>query len=82
MGASVRPGEGFRRDPDDGLKVTAADKVRGLLATDPGMTLEQLMTATGYAERTMRGALRQLGAQDPSGPHNLKLWHLPEEAEP
>ncbi len=74
--------QGYRRDPNDGRKETAADKVRGLLATDPGMTLEQLMTATGYAERTMRGALRQLGAQDRSGPHNLKLWHLPEEAEP
>ena len=48
---------GYRRDPDDGKpKQTAAHKVSELLQVDPGMTIAQLVEASGYAERTVKDA--------------------------
>jgi hypothetical protein len=73
---------GYRRDPDDGKpKQTAADKVRELLEAEPGMTETQLVEATGNKERTVRGALTQLGAISDSGPNNTKFWRLPDQGE-
>lgn len=65
--------QGFRRDPEDGVRVTAPEKVRDLLEADPGMTSEQ--AATGYKERTVRDALRALNA---TGVGKPKRWTLPE----
>ena len=56
--------EGFRRDPNSGKdKPTTKDKIEELLTNKPGMTVEELMGATGAAERTVNGALKQLGAK-------------------
>jgi hypothetical protein len=52
--------QGFRRDPNDGRRETAVDKVRALLAEDPTLTPKQLEDASGYAERTVRKALHEL----------------------
>jgi hypothetical protein len=52
--------QGFRRDPNDGKRETAADKVGELLAEDPTLTPQQLQDVTGYAERTVRKALKTL----------------------
>jgi AAA domain len=55
--------QGFRRDPTDGEhKPTARDEVERHLRDNPGMTQAELMRATDYKERTIRDALRQLGA--------------------
>lgn len=63
-----------RRDPEDGkAKPTAAEQVRELLEADPGMTAEALRDATGYAERTVRTALREL---DAIGTGKPKRWEL------
>jgi len=51
---------GYRRDPDDGTKPTAKDAVRELLAQDPTLTVKQLETATGFAERTLRQAVKRV----------------------
>jgi hypothetical protein len=73
---------GFRRDPEDGKpKQTAEGKVRELLDAQPGMTEAQLIEASGYKERTVRGALRKLNAVGTPGPHNTKTWRLPSEQE-
>lgn len=71
--------QGFRRDPEDGkATLTAPERVREVLEADPGMTTEALMGATGYAERTVRDALRELGATAIGKP---KRWALPAEQE-
>jgi hypothetical protein len=65
---------GFRRDPEDGqVKPSAADRVSELLVADPGMSMEQLETASGYKERTVRDALKALGAVGSGKP---KRWTL------
>ena len=44
------------------------------------MSVEQLMAASGYAERTVRKELKALGAQGRrSGPQGEKLWSLGDE---
>ena len=71
--------QGFRRDPEDGKpKQTAKDKVRELLEAQPGLVIQQLVKSTGNGERTVRDALRELGATAEAGLHNRKGWHLPE----
>jgi AAA domain len=74
--------QGFRRDPDDGKpKQTATDRVRELLADEPGLTEQQLVQETGYVERTIRRALRELGAVSKRpGATAAKLFELPEES--
>jgi len=72
-------GSGYRRDPDDGkAKPTAPERVRELLEADPGMTAEALQEATGYAERTVRDALRAIDAVSTGLP---KRWTLPADSE-
>ena len=75
---------GFRRDPDDGApKQTAGDKIRDLLAAQPGMTEAQIIEAYGYAERTVRKALKQLGATSiRPGKTAPMLWELTDEDPP
>jgi AAA domain len=72
---------GFRRDPEDGKpRETAPDKVRRLLAAQPGMTERQMIEASGYKERTVRDALKALGAHGVrSGANGEKTWTLPED---
>jgi hypothetical protein len=71
---------GFRRDPDDGKpRETTADRVRELLSATPGMTTGALVEAIGASERTVRGALRGLGATTPDGAGGVKRWWLPED---
>lgn len=59
---------------------SAAEQVAALLMATPGMTADQLRAETGKAERTIRDALRELGAEHTGRP---KRWHLPsgEQAE-
>lgn len=57
---------GYRRDPEDGKKQTAADQVLELLEADPAITDTQLMAATGRSERTVRNARKAAEAQTPS----------------
>jgi hypothetical protein len=44
----------FTRDPNDGRRDTAADKVSAMLADDPLLTNEQVATATGVSIRTVQ----------------------------
>jgi AAA domain len=79
--------DGYRRDPDDRAdRKNAADQVRDLIEADPGITQAQLREATGYAERTIRKALRELNATDSGSvnSHGERGWQLPltEDAEP
>jgi len=69
---------GFRRDPDDERPKQKADEVIAeLLEAQPDMSIEQLMTATGYAERTVRKTLKDLGAAAKrGGAQGEKLWSL------
>lgn len=69
---------GYRRDPeDDKPKQTAADTVRELLQAQPDMTIGQLEAATGYAERTIRKALKEIGANDRRpGQRAEPVWNL------
>jgi len=73
--------EGFRRDPDDGeKKQTAADRIQELLEADSeGLTQDKLQEISGYKERTVRDALRNLGAIKSTrpGPHGKAVWKLP-----
>lgn len=73
--------EGYRRDPEDGQpKQTAKDKVRELLTDQPYMTEKQLMAATGAAERTVRNALKAIGAESIRGSADTpKRWYLVDE---
>jgi AAA domain len=70
--------DGYRRDPEDGTaKQSAADEVRELLEAQPGMTIGQLVDATGKAERTIRKALKELDAHDERpGATADKLWSV------
>jgi hypothetical protein len=70
--------DGYRRDPEDGIaKQSANDEVRELLEAQPGMTIGQLVEATGKAERTIRKALKELGAHDERpGATADKLWSV------
>jgi hypothetical protein len=74
---------GFRRDPKDGQpRETALDRVRETLEDRPGLTQGELATITGYAERTVREALKELGAAEVAGggkTGQVKLWSLPED---
>jgi hypothetical protein len=73
---------GFRRDPDDGKpRETAPDKVRALLEEEPSLTEAQLREATGYAERTIRQALKALDAEYETGPDKTRYWSLPGDSE-
>lgn len=56
--------QGFRRDPNDGKKETARDKVAELVAEDPTLGVDQLVEASGYAKRTVQLALRGLKERD------------------
>lgn len=72
---------GFRRDPDYGIpKLTAPERIRELLEAQPEMTQAQLMAATGYAERTVRDALRTIGAESKRpGPTGQRLFTVEPE---
>ena len=65
---------GFRRDPHDGDRDTAPDKIRELVEGEPGITTEELQSASGYGERTVRDALKAIGAEGAGRP---KRWALP-----
>ena len=69
---------GFRRDPDDETpKQSAVDKVRDVLGGQPEMTLDQIVAAVGYTDRTVRKALRELGAEPTrAGSQGEKTWAL------
>jgi hypothetical protein len=70
---------GYRRDPEDGkATATAAEEVEALLEADPGMSSSALEEATGKSERTIRDALKKLGAISTGKP---KVWTLPEQEE-
>ncbi len=76
--------QGFRRDPDDETpKRTAAEQVRELLEQQPGLTIGQLVKETGYAERTIRKALKDIGAEDtrPGDAATDKLWTVEDNPE-
>jgi DNA binding protein with HTH domain len=74
--------EGFRRDPnDDKPKETAADKVRAILEAQPGMTIDQLAVEVEVSERTIRKALKQLGAQEHGSGPTTRQWSLLDEDE-
>lgn len=74
--------QGFRRDPEDEKpKRTAGELIAELLEAQPEMTLEQLVEASGYTDRTVREALKKLGARErKTAPHAPKLWSLDDEA--
>ncbi len=59
--------QGFRRDPNEGRKPTALDQVRDLLDEDPNLSTAQLVEITGYAERTIRKAVRELSGEEQEG---------------
>jgi len=70
---------GFRRDPgDDKATPTAPERIQELLEADPGMTIEALIEATGYASRTVRKALSDLAAVSTGKP---KRWEIPSQEE-
>lgn len=65
---------GYRRDPEDEQpQETTAKRVGDILAADPGLSVEQLAEATGRKERTIRDALREVGATS-SGRHPMR-WY-------
>ncbi len=67
---------GFRRDPDDGkTQPTTPEQLREALRAEPGMTEEQMVKVTGKAERTVRDALKSIGAVNDGG--RPKRWRLP-----
>jgi len=72
---------GFRRDPDDEKpKQTAAGLIRELLEAQPEMSVEALAAASGYAHRTVRKALGDLGAHGGrAGAQGEKQWALDDE---
>ncbi len=71
---------GYTRDPSDGQpKLTTEDKVAELLAQKPGITQKELMNATGRAERTIRKALSDIGADSQRDTSTgEKSWSLPQ----
>jgi Bifunctional DNA primase/polymerase, N-terminal/AAA domain/Primase C terminal 1 (PriCT-1) len=75
---------GFRRDPEDeNPKQNATEQVRELLEEQPKMTTAQLVAATGYADRTVRKALSEIGATGdrPGDAATAKLWSVEEDTE-
>lgn len=73
---------GFRRDPNDGTRRTAEEAVQECLQARPDLQIPEICAATGYKERTVRKALKALGALDRAGGGQAgqsKLWRLPEE---
>lgn len=74
--------QGFRRDPDDeNPRQPATEAVRELLKGQPGMTCKQVSEASGFAQDTVRKALKELGAEGKrSGSQGEKVWSMPEEA--
>jgi hypothetical protein len=74
--------EGYRRDPNDGKKATAADRVREMLDEEPDLTVAELTARTGYAERTVRRALDEVAAGVTKvGPNGEKQYALPADPE-
>jgi AAA domain-containing protein len=70
---------GYRRDPEDEKpKQTTADQVRELLEGQPGMTVAQLVEETGKAERTVRSALKEIGADSGKRANDEALWSVGE----
>jgi hypothetical protein len=70
--------DGFRRDPSDGApKRNAKSAVHDLLTQGGVMTEDELVSASRYAIRTVRGALKEMGAVSNAGKHNRKYWSLP-----
>jgi hypothetical protein len=72
---------GYRRDPDDETpKQTARQAIEELLREQPNMTIAQLMAASGYAERTVQKALKEMRATDHRpGSNAPALWQLNQE---
>ena len=74
---------GYRRDPtDDKPKETATTQVQALLGQGTPLTPEQIAEATGYAVRTVRRALKEIGAEDARpGSTAEKRWTLLDDSE-
>jgi hypothetical protein len=70
---------GYRRDPEDEHpKETTSDQVRELLEGQPGMTTAQLVEETGKADRTVRKALKEIGADEAKIGNEPALWSIGE----
>ena len=74
---------GYRRDPEDEKpKQTAAEQVRELLSARPEMTVKQLAAATGFVEKTITRALKDINAIDARpGSTTEKLWSIAPEGD-
>jgi hypothetical protein len=57
---------GYRRDPNDGKKPKAADRIRELLEEDPDLGVEQLATAAKVSDRTVRRVMKELETEKQS----------------
>lgn len=55
--------DGFRRNPDDGRKETAVDRIRALVEQDPSLKAAQLAEMTGCSKRTAERALNELAVE-------------------
>jgi hypothetical protein len=74
--------EGFRRDLDaEKPRETAKDKVRAILDANPGRTGGELQRAVQCSDRTVRKALKELGAEFETGQHGQRRWSLPPAAD-
>jgi len=75
--------QGFRRDPKDGEgKQSCKDKVHALLSDQPGLTIHELVLHTGNGERTVRQALKDLGAEEMGRTSEGDIrWRLPGESD-
>jgi hypothetical protein len=76
---------GFRRDPNDGIRRTAEEAVQECLKARPDLQIPEICAVTKYTERTVRRALKALGALERAGggqAGQAKLWRLPEEDPP
>lgn len=73
-----RQNGGFKRDPHEAAgHQTVADKVAYLLDSSAGwgITIEALVDAKAGSVRSVKAALKTLGAEAKTGPHGTKLWH-------
>jgi hypothetical protein len=49
-----------------------------VLEAEQPLPVDELVTRTGAAERTVKSALKALGAEAVAGPHGRRFWSLPE----
>jgi hypothetical protein len=57
---------GYRRDPNDGKKPKAANRIRELLEEEADLGVEQLAAAAKVSDRTVRRVLKELEAEKQS----------------